>query len=186
MCWSLCAAHVHILSNHIHLSFVSAKKGSFWDIKLSKNIVSPNLMVYHQFFISLAHSCHISGQAQFFQLLLVNCLKKCWSKSKSACTRDLLCSSPVAKALAVVNKYKLHPAILLWGFGNEKNFYASRQRVLEHSNSWRSWGTGNLVREWRFGFETHKEGARILIYWELGDHGMCFLAMATPCFGAPI
>ena len=31
----------------------------------------------------------------------------------------------------MVNKYKLHPAILLWGFGNEKNFYASRQRVLE-------------------------------------------------------
>ena len=26
----------------------------------------------------------------------------------------------------MVDKYKLHPAILLWGFGNEKNFYAPR------------------------------------------------------------
>lgn len=25
-----------------------------------------------------------------------------------------------------MNRYKSHPAILLWGFGNEKNFYAPR------------------------------------------------------------
>lgn len=32
-----------------------------------------------------------------------------------------------SKALAVVEKYKHHPAILLWGFGNEKNYYVPWQ-----------------------------------------------------------
>jgi len=37
------------------------------------------------------------------------------------------------RALAVVEKYKHHPAILLWGFGNEKNYYAdTEQKRSEH------------------------------------------------------
>lgn len=37
------------------------------------------------------------------------------------------------RALDVVNRYKSHPAILLWGFGNEKNFYAdTEQKRTDH------------------------------------------------------
>ena len=37
---------------------------------------------------------------------------------------DSLQAAHESEALAVVMRYKSHPAILLWGFGNEKNFQA--------------------------------------------------------------
>ena len=45
---------------------------------------------------------------------------------ETAAQARLLCSIPgclTAKAIDVVSRYKAHPAILLWGFGNERNYY---------------------------------------------------------------